>query len=374
MAGEEDEGGLASLLLGLGRLAEEARPSPRALLPKAFPTRVKLQPPPSGPAGARHRARMQRDAADERRADNFGRASAVGASAGVAVPAKGSEVYASDAAAAPGGGALPREAWEKVLAWAVSMEALQRRRGELEEAAPSAAAAEPPAAAQLAPHGEGNGAAAGSEAAGVRRRGLNPPPPGGMRRSASAVDSASGFWVEPLAPAAPATPPRAEAGPGGALRWALRRAARLAPRPLGEGFDWAAGGRVRAAGRAEPGPASPAAAAPPPAPAPAGAMPLSEQAVRYGLAMLRRGGAPRAAVQPGNAYERRLLADVLNPEDLGSGFADVGALGAAKRALREAVQLPLQRPALFAAGALCRAPKGVLLFGPPGEHTRFIQT
>lgn len=40
---------------------------------------------------------------------------------------------------------------------------------------------------------------------------------------------------------------------------------------------------------------------------------------------------------------------------------------AAKEALREAVQLPLQHPELFAKSALISACKGVLLFGPPGE-------
>jgi ATP-dependent 26S proteasome regulatory subunit len=44
----------------------------------------------------------------------------------------------------------------------------------------------------------------------------------------------------------------------------------------------------------------------------------------------------------------------------------VGALAEAKDALREVVQLPLQHPALFAAGSLARPTRGVLLFGPPG--------
>ena len=48
-----------------------------------------------------------------------------------------------------------------------------------------------------------------------------------------------------------------------------------------------------------------------------------------------------------NRYEAKLLADVLPPEHAGGGFADVGALGPAKEALREAVQLPLAHPQLF---------------------------
>ncbi len=67
-----------------------------------------------------------------------------------------------------------------------------------------------------------------------------------------------------------------------------------------------------------------------------------------------------------NAYERRLLGEVLGAAEAGGGFVEVGAMAAAKAALREAVQLPLQQPHLFAAGVLLRPCKGVLLFGPPG--------
>ena len=52
----------------------------------------------------------------------------------------------------------------------------------------------------------------------------------------------------------------------------------------------------------------------------------------------------------------------------GAGFGAVGAMEEAKRALREAVQLPLQHPELFAKGMLAQPCKGVLLFGPPGAH------
>jgi hypothetical protein len=41
---------------------------------------------------------------------------------------------------------------------------------------------------------------------------------------------------------------------------------------------------------------------------------------------------------------------LLSPEDCGRGFSEVGALQEAKQALREAVQLPLQHPELFAGG------------------------
>lgn len=61
------------------------------------------------------------------------------------------------------------------------------------------------------------------------------------------------------------------------------------------------------------------------------------------------------------------FAEVIQPEDAGAGFRDVGAMAGPKAALQEAVQLPLQHPALFAKGPLARPCRGVLLFGPPGE-------
>ncbi len=71
-------------------------------------------------------------------------------------------------------------------------------------------------------------------------------------------------------------------------------------------------------------------------------------------------------VKADNAYERRLLPEVIAPDEAGFGFAEVGAMEDAKNALREAVQLPLQCPQLFVRGVLARPCRGVLLFGPPG--------
>ena len=51
---------------------------------------------------------------------------------------------------------------------------------------------------------------------------------------------------------------------------------------------------------------------------------LSERALAYGVRMLERaGGGLRAPVATGNAYERRLLAEVVRPEDAGAGFSEV---------------------------------------------------
>ena len=52
---------------------------------------------------------------------------------------------------------------------------------------------------------------------------------------------------------------------------------------------------------------------------------LSERALAYGLCMAAGavgGGGLRAPVRTGNAYERRLLAEVVQPEDAGAGFSE----------------------------------------------------
>ncbi|KAI6684255.1 hypothetical protein NL676_030168 [Syzygium grande] len=67
-----------------------------------------------------------------------------------------------------------------------------------------------------------------------------------------------------------------------------------------------------------------------------------------------------------NEFEKRLLADVIPPSDIGVTFDDIGALENVKDTLKELVRLPLQRPELFCKGQLTKACKGILLFGPPG--------
>ncbi|KAL8244014.1 hypothetical protein R6Q59_010272 [Mikania micrantha] len=67
-----------------------------------------------------------------------------------------------------------------------------------------------------------------------------------------------------------------------------------------------------------------------------------------------------------NEFEKRLLADVIPPSDIGVTFDDIGALEKVKDTLKELVMLPLQRPELFCKGQLTKPCKGILLFGPPG--------
>ncbi|CAM6097265.1 unnamed protein product [Calypogeia fissa] len=67
-----------------------------------------------------------------------------------------------------------------------------------------------------------------------------------------------------------------------------------------------------------------------------------------------------------NEFEKRLLAEVIPPSEIGVTFEDIGALETVKETLKELVMLPLQRPELSCKGQLTKPCKGILLFGPPG--------
>lgn len=55
-----------------------------------------------------------------------------------------------------------------------------------------------------------------------------------------------------------------------------------------------------------------------------------------------------------NEFEKKLLADVIPPGDIGVTFEDIGALENVKDTLKELVMLPLQRPELFCKGQLTK--------------------
>ncbi|KAI0694765.1 ATPase [Earliella scabrosa] len=65
-------------------------------------------------------------------------------------------------------------------------------------------------------------------------------------------------------------------------------------------------------------------------------------------------------------YESQIASEVIHPDDIDVGFSDIGGLDPIISSLRESVIFPLQFPHLFTSSALLGAPKGVLLFGPPG--------
>lgn len=66
-------------------------------------------------------------------------------------------------------------------------------------------------------------------------------------------------------------------------------------------------------------------------------------------------------------HERILTQCVVDPTVLGCTLQDVGGLDDVVDEIRDLVVLPLARPDLFSGGGkLVRAPRGVLLYGPPG--------
>jgi SpoVK/Ycf46/Vps4 family AAA+-type ATPase len=66
-------------------------------------------------------------------------------------------------------------------------------------------------------------------------------------------------------------------------------------------------------------------------------------------------------------YERTVANEVIHPDDIHVSFADIGGLDSVVSSLRESIIYPLLYPGLFSASSsLIGAPKGVLLFGPPG--------
>ncbi|KAK7689941.1 hypothetical protein QCA50_006581 [Cerrena zonata] len=65
-------------------------------------------------------------------------------------------------------------------------------------------------------------------------------------------------------------------------------------------------------------------------------------------------------------YERQIASEIIHPDDIEVGFEDIGGLDPIINSLRESVIYPLLYPHLFSSSTLLGAPKGVLLFGPPG--------
>jgi len=66
-------------------------------------------------------------------------------------------------------------------------------------------------------------------------------------------------------------------------------------------------------------------------------------------------------------YEKRIASEVIHPDDIDVTFSDVGGLEDIISSLQETVIIPLLYPDLFrSSSALLAAPKGALLYGPPG--------
>lgn len=74
-------------------------------------------------------------------------------------------------------------------------------------------------------------------------------------------------------------------------------------------------------------------------------------------------GVPNAKL---TEYELCIAADLVDPLSMVTTWHDIGGLEETVQEMRETVIVPFQRRKLFKGSNLLRAPKGVLLFGPPG--------
>ena len=64
--------------------------------------------------------------------------------------------------------------------------------------------------------------------------------------------------------------------------------------------------------------------------------PVTEDELRYGLRMAQAGNfgsLSNPEARPSNSYERRIMSELVHPEDVGAGFSEVGALTSVKDAL-----------------------------------------
>lgn len=100
---------------------------------------------------------------------------------------------------------------------------------------------------------------------------------------------------------------------------------------------------------------------------------LSSDSIQYGIGVLQSFRNESNSLKKSlkdvvtqNELEKKLLDEVIPPNDIGVTFEDIGALENVKETLEELVMLPLQRPELFCKAQLTEPCKGILLFGPPG--------
>lgn len=78
------------------------------------------------------------------------------------------------------------------------------------------------------------------------------------------------------------------------------------------------------------------------------------------------GAAKKFRARDFNEHEMMIASHLVTPEDIDISWSDIAGLDGTIQELRETVVLPVRHRKLFSRSKLWRAPKGVLLHGPPG--------
>ncbi|CAN6599317.1 outer mitochondrial transmembrane helix translocase [Trichomonascus vanleenenianus] len=93
----------------------------------------------------------------------------------------------------------------------------------------------------------------------------------------------------------------------------------------------------------------------------------SKETKKKANASIQRLQADHPEIENLDEYEQIIISNVVTPAEIKVSFKDVGGLEGIIDELRESVLYPLTVPGLFTHhSSLLQAPKGVLLYGPPG--------
>ncbi|KAA8499688.1 ATPase family AAA domain-containing protein 1-A [Porphyridium purpureum] len=92
----------------------------------------------------------------------------------------------------------------------------------------------------------------------------------------------------------------------------------------------------------------------------------SKKAVDTTIDELEEHGVDRAKLVGLSEHEKLIATDLIFPEQVETGFVDIGGLTAVKRSLIDTIILPFVSPTLTQQSPLLRPAPGVMLYGPPG--------
>jgi ATPase family AAA domain-containing protein 1 len=92
----------------------------------------------------------------------------------------------------------------------------------------------------------------------------------------------------------------------------------------------------------------------------------NEESRRQARELLLRIGVEPTCLNQLSAMELCMARDLVLPSSISTSWEEIGGMEDVIRDIRQTVILPFRRPDLFPNSNLFRAPKGVLLYGPPG--------